>query len=453
MNDSHIDLVVTGLVLQDRDWVRRDVHVAGGRITAITEPAGEAVPAKRRIDTADAYLLPGMVDAHVHSLSHPGEGIAASTRSAAAGGVTTIVEMPFDLTGPINSTDRFAVKRELAESEAFVDVALLGTLAPDGGWRSAEALAQAGAVGFKVSLFDTDANRFPRITDAELRNVMAATAGAGRTVAVHAENNEIVQAMLAAERELNPFDPKAHVRSRPPVSETMGVLTALEIAYEQKAKLHLCHLSLPRSVDLVQWYKSQGLDVTLETCPHYLTFTEDDHDAQKGRLKINPPLRKGADREGMWERIASGAIDVVSSDHAPWPTEYKDHEGIFANHSGAPGVQTSMAVTLSAALGRGTDDFSAAVRSLTETPAERFGLAGTKGRIAVGYDADFAVFDPASGWDIDAADMYSNAGWTPYQGMTTSGRVTMTISRGTVVWNGSELLGELGRGVVVGASV
>lgn len=450
MNESRIDLVVTGLVQDGPEWIRKDIHVLNGRIHAIAD-TGTRVEAARRIDVKDAYVLPGMVDAHVHSLSHPGEGIAASTRSAAAGGVTTIVEMPFDLTGPINSTERFNVKRELAENEAFVDVALMGTLAPEGGWRSAEALAEAGAVGFKVSLFDTDKDRFPRITDAELRNVMAATAGAGRTVAVHAENNEIVQAMLAVERELNPFDPKAHVRSRPPVSETLGVLTALEVANEQNARLHLCHLSLPRSVDLVQWYKTQGLDVTLETCPHYLTFTEDDHDAQRGRLKINPPLRKGIDREGMWERIVSGSIDVVSSDHAPWPTDYKDREGIFANHSGAPGVQTSMAITLSGSLSRGREDFNAAVRSLTESPAQRFGLGDTKGRIAVGYDADFAIFDPDSGWDIDAGDMYSNAGWTPYQGMKTSGRVTTTISRGTVVWDGNELLGGRGRGEVVGA--
>ncbi|GAA4026417.1 allantoinase AllB [Arthrobacter methylotrophus] len=449
MNESRIDLVLTGRVQEGQGWVRKDVHVLNGRIHAIVD-TGTQVEASRWIDAKEGYVLPGMVDAHVHSLSHPGEGIAASTRSAAAGGVTTIVEMPFDLKGPINSTDRLNAKRELAESEAFVDVALMGTLAPDGGWRSAEALAEAGAVGFKVSLFDTDKDRFPRISDAELRNVMAATAGAERTVAVHAENNEIVQAMLAAERELNPFDPKAHVRSRPPVSETLGVLTALEVAHEQNARLHLCHLSLPRSVDLVEWYKNQGLDVTLETCPHYLTFTENDHDAQRGRLKINPPLRKESDRNGMWERIASGSIDVVSSDHAPWPAKYKDHEGIFANHSGAPGVQTSMAVTLSGALGRGQDDFNAAVRSLTEAPALRFGVGASKGRVAVGYDADFAVFDPASGWDIDAADMYSNAGWTPYQGMKTSGRVTMTISRGTVVWDGNELLGEAGRGQVVG---
>ena len=374
MNTAKLDLVVTGRVQRGEQWKRQDVHIAHGKITAITEPSATTA-AVRTLDVGDAYLIPGMVDAHVHSLSHPGEGVAASTRSAAAGGVTTIVEMPFDLDGPINTVERLKAKRELVEREAFVDVAMMGTLAPEGGWRAAEAISDAGAVGFKVSLFNTDAARFPRIDDAELRNVMAATGGAGRTVAVHAENNEIVQAMLALEKERNPFDPKAHVRSRPPVSETMGVLTALEIAFEQSARLHLCHLSLPRSVDLVNWYREQGLDVTLETCPHYLTFTEDDHDAQRGRLKINPPLRKAADRDGMWDRLAAGKIDVVSSDHAPWPTEYKDHEGIFANHSGAPGVQTSMAVTLSAALGRGPEAFNAAVASLTSAPAERFGWA------------------------------------------------------------------------------
>ena len=448
MNEERYDLVVTGLVQDGAGWDRQEIRIRNGRIAAIAQPS-KATEAAHRIDVGSAYLLPGMVDGHVHSLSHPGEGVAASTRSAAAGGVTTIVEMPFDLTGPINSIDRFNVKRDMVEEEALVDVAMLGTLAPEGGWRQAEAISEAGAAGFKVSLFDTDANRFPRIDDAELRNVMAATGGAGRTVAVHAENNEIVQAMLAIEKEQNPFDPRAHVRSRPPVSETMGVLTALEIANEQQAKLHLCHLSLPRSVDLVNWYRLQGLNVTLETCPHYLTFTEDDHDAHRGRLKINPPLRTDVDRDGMWERLTAGNIDVVSSDHAPWPAEYKDHEGIFANHSGAPGVQTSMAVVLSAAFERGMDAFASAIRSLTYAPAQRFGIGHRKGSLAVGFDADIAVFDPQSGWDIDASDMFSNAGWTPYQGMKTSGRVTMTVSRGTLVWDGSELLGQKGRGAVV----
>lgn len=448
MNTATLDLVVTGLVQRGGEWKRQDVHVLGGKITAITDPS-DSPRATRTVDVGDAYLVPGMVDAHVHSLSHPGEGVEASTRSAAAGGVTTIVEMPFDLTGPINTVDRIKTKRELVENEAFVDVAMMGTLAPEGGWRAAEKISEAGAVGFKVSLFNTDPHRFPRIDDAELRNVMAATGGAGRTVAVHAENNEIVQAMLAMERELNPYDPKAHVRSRPPVSETMGVLTALEIAFEQRAKLHLCHLSLPRSVDLVNWYRDQGLDVTLETCPHYLTFTEDDHDEQRGRLKINPPLRTASDRSGMWDRLAGGKIDVVSSDHAPWPTEYKDHEGIFANHSGAPGVQTSMAVTLSAALERGPEAFNAAVKSLTAVPAQRFGVGHVKGSIEVGFDADIAVFDPQAAWDIDAEDMFSNAGWTPYQGLKTSGRVTTTISRGSIVWDGTSLLGAPGRGSVV----
>lgn len=448
MNTVNLDLVVTGFVQRGDVWKRQEVHISNGKISAIADPS-ETTQAARKLDFGDAYLVPGMVDAHVHSLSHPGEGVSASTRSAAAGGVTTIVEMPFDLSGPINTAERMKLKRELVENEAFVDVAMMGTLAPEGGWRAAEAISNAGAVGFKVSLFNTDPARFPRIDDAELRNVMAATGGAGRTVAVHAENNEIVQAMLAIEKANNPFDPKAHVRSRPPVSETMGVLTALEIAFEQSAKLHLCHLSLPRSVDLVNWYRDQGLDVTLETCPHYLTFTEDDHDAQRGRLKINPPLRKAADRNGMWDRLSDGKIDVVSSDHAPWPTEYKDHEGIFANHSGAPGVQTSMAVTLSAALERSIEAFNAAVKSLTWAPAERFGVGHVKGRIDVGFDADIAVFDPCSPWDIDAGDMFSNAGWTPYQGMKTSGRVTTTISRGAIVWDGTELQGANDRGAVV----
>jgi allantoinase len=407
--------------------------------------------ATTRIDMGKAFLLPGVIDSHVHSLSHAGEGVQAATRSAAAGGVTTIVEMPFDSSGPINTVDRFKRKQDLVYDEAAVDVALLATLEPGGGWRRADDIVAAGATGFKVSLFNTDVRRFPRIDDAELLEVMAAVANTGKTLCTHAENNEIVQSLLAKERAENPTDAYAHSRSRPPIAETLGVLTALEVAAETGAALHVCHLSLPRSVDLVRWYQEQGADVTLETCPHYLTLTEQDFLEQHGQLKINPPLRTQDDQDALWSRLIDGSINIVSSDHAPWSKDMKSHDAIFDNHSGIPGVETLVSLTLGRALQLDAtlEAFGRAVDALTITPAQRFGLHHRKGRLAVGFDADLIAFstDPDDSSPIDEAALHSNAGWSPYHGRTPGGRVTLTMSRGTVVYDSSAgLTAKPGRG-------
>jgi allantoinase len=388
-----------------------------------------------------------MVDAHVHSLSHHGEGIAAATRAAAAGGVTTIVEMPYDKNGPIANTDRFARKFDLASEQAHIDVALLGTALPNGGWREVESLVEAGAAGFKVSIFHTDDTRFPRIPDGELLDVFTAIAAADATVCVHAENNEIIQHLIERYR-TEGDDPLAHVRSRPPVAETLGVLTVLEIGRAAGTRVHMCHTSLPRSVDLVNAWAADGADVTMETCPHYLLLDENDMRIQGTRLKINPPLRTPAAREGLWDRLEKGQIDVISSDHAPWPVEFKVHPNVFDNHSGAPGVQTIYPMVLAEAFRRGSASFDAAIRAMTINPARRYGLDRTKGAIASGYDADIVAFNPNTEWTVDVADMKSNAGWTPYDGFIVPGRVELTLSKGKVVYDG-ELRSHEGDGRVV----
>ncbi|MCR8669778.1 dihydroorotase family protein [Agrococcus sp. HG114] len=442
------DLVVSGRVRQaDGAYAPGSVWIAGGRIGAVT--AGAPTPAElqgaKHVDVGEAFVLPGAIDAHVHSYSHDGEGIETATRSAAAGGVTTIVEMPFDVTGPVKDADRVLAKRDIVAREAVTDVALLGTLWPGGGWRQTEAMAEAGVVGFKVSLYHTDTNRFPRVDDAELLDVMAATTAVGRTLCVHAENNEIVQHLQRVEQGSNPYDPLTHVRTRPPVSESLGVLTAMEIARDRGTKLHLCHMSIPRAAKLARWWNEDGADISLETCPHYLTFTADDMHEHGARLKINPPLRSAEHRDGLWAKIAAGMVDVISSDHAPWPLAKKEHQHILENASGTPGVETLVAVTLGGALQRDPDPaglFDQAVAGLTSGPAERFGLGARKGRIAEGYDADLMVFRPDATHAVDEAALHSNAGWSPYAGLRTGGYVEATFLRGKQIW--SSATGELG---------
>ncbi|MEO7125703.1 MAG: dihydroorotase family protein, partial [Nakamurella sp.] len=378
--------------------------------------------------------------------------IAAATSAAASGGVTTIIEMPFDGGGAINTLPRLEAKQELVTNEAVIDVALLGTLAPDGGWRHAAEMVAAGVVGFKVSLFLTDPVRFPRINDLELQSVMAAVGETGVTLCTHAENNEIIKGLLADPVSQKSLDPLIHSRTRPPVSEALGVLTALETAATQGHALHVCHLSLPHCVDLVNWYRTQGSDVTLEVCPHYLVFTEQNMLSQRGRLKINPPLRTPADREGLWQQLACGQINIISSDHAPWPTELKDHDTILDNHSGVPGVETLVTVTLSEALRRDPSRalLDQAIDALTINPARRYGIDDRKGSLTPGKDADVIVFDPSRPGTIDGSALHSNAGWSPYDGFAHTGVVTHTFSRGRLAFSVDKgLLAHPGDGQLV----
>ncbi|MCP3804981.1 amidohydrolase family protein [Allokutzneria sp. A3M-2-11 16] len=444
------DTVIAGVVHTAKgSFERGAVFIRDGVITEVRTGALSDTGSARLIDVGESYVLPGVVDAHVHSYSHAGEGLRASTSAAAAGGVTTIVEMPFDATGPINNVERLKAKLHKVADEAVVDVALLGTLEPGGGWRRAEELVGAGVVGFKVSLFDTDPIRFPRITDAELLDVMKAVADNGSTLCTHAENNEIIKALLADERRRTSTDPRVHAATRPPVSETLGVLTAMEIAAHQGTALHLCHLSLGRSTELVSWYQGQGVDITFETCPHYLLLTEEDMVAAGGRLKINPPLREATNQEAMWRAVTTGLATVISSDHAPWPADLKDHERILDNHSGVPGTETMVATTLGACLRRygAGPELARTVEALTSAPADRYGIGHRKGKLAPGYDADVTVLTPTEDWRIDGSALHSNAGWSPYNEHLPGARVTLTVSRGDVVWDAAAgLTAAPGRG-------
>lgn len=430
------------LKFPDGQWRRGQLNIAGEKISGIhaVDQQDRISQNVRTVDVGDAFVLPGAVDAHVHSLSHQNEGISAATAAAAAGGVSTIVEMPFDYSGPINNLDRLWAKQNLVNNEAYVDVALLGTLDPQSRGKEAERLTDGGVVGFKASLFDTDSFRFPRTSDFQLLEVLAATRDVGRTLCVHVENNEVINGRLQEERAQGSIDPQSHTRSRPPVSESLGVLTAMEIAADTQSRLHLCHLSLPRSVDLVSWYRGQGADITLETCPHYLTFVQDDLDEQGGHLKINPPLRTSEDRDGLWARLANGDIPVISSDHAPWPAKLKEHDVMLDNKSGAPGVQNVVSLSLGGALRRDTTMrlFDQVVQALTYAPAERYGLDGRKGSLEPGKDADVMVFERLDDAAIELEHQYSNAGWTPYNGVRPGGRITHTFVRGALAYTASD---------------
>jgi allantoinase len=419
-------LVLPGLAPQ-----RGCLTIRDGRIAAIGEPSTwepEGV-----LDFGDALVLPGAVDVHVHTRSAPAEGIEACTRAAAAGGVTTIVDMPYDAQGPVQTPVGFAAKIADVEREAHVDVALWATVPPRGAIEHVEALVAAGAAAFKLSTFETDPERFPRIPDGQLLAAFARIAAVGGLAGVHAENDEIVRAGIEAERSAgNGGDPLAHARSRPPVAEHEAIARCLELARATGVRLHVCHISTPRGVALVRAARASGVDVSAESCPHYLLLDESELARRGGEAKINPPLRERA--------LPLRDIDVVASDHVGWPVERKHGEDIFALASGAPGVELIVPLIADAFGPR------AVARHLGEQPARRFGLWPRKGNLLPGADADIVVLDPASEWEVDPAALVTPAGWSPYAGRRLRTRVVAAFSRGVQIWDGSAVTAPAGHG-------
>ncbi len=444
------DMVIKGnAVLPDKVVYNAAIAIKDGKIADILETHGELAGVKV-VDAANCLILPGAIDAHVHCFSSLDEGFTTAGRAAAAGGVTTIIEMPYDATGMVASEELFVQKIERLERESIVDTALLATIYKENGLDEIPKLARAGACGFKVSMFNTDSFRFPRIDEGQLLEAFAVIAETGCPVGVHCENDEIVRASIRKFERQGTQDPRAHCWSRPKVAESTAALTVMELAHYTGVKLHLYHSTFPRVFELVSCYRARGTRVTAETCTHYLTLSEDDMLRLQAKAKINPPLRSKQDVEALWQLLATGAIDMVTSDHAPWTADKKAHADIFQNASGAPGVENLLPMMYSEGVAAGRITVLDLVRVLSENPAATFGLDYCKGKIATGMDADLVILDPNEAYRLDETALQSSAGWSPYNGWEMRGKITQTYVRGKLVYAG-EVVGEAGDGRFVRA--
>lgn len=444
-----LDLVVRGrFALPGGRIEDGEIGIAQGRIAALGAP-GE-LHGEERIDVPAAQLvLPGHVDAHVHTGSAPGEGVARATATAAAGGATTIIDMPYDDPEPVNNLARFEAKVAAVDAEALVDVALYATVAPSGGLGEIAPLHAAGAAAFKVSTFETHPLRFPRVPDGELLLAMAICAELGALVCFHPENDDIVRRLsekLAAEGR---SDPMAHADARPPVAESEAIGRALELGLATGCRTHLCHVSLERGFALVGRALADGVDASAETCTHYLVMDEDDLRRLGGRGKINPPLRPRAQQDALWRLLDAGHIGQVTSDHVGWARELKDTPDIFAARSGVPGLELTLPLLFSEGVMRRGVPLGTLLYALCEGPAARYGLAPRKGAIAPGADADLVIFDPDERWRIDERALICHAGWSPYHGRDVTGRVKQVLVRGSTVFAGGEVRAREGSGRVV----
>jgi allantoinase len=443
-----LDLLIKGDLVSN-DCVRHNgaVGVADGKVAGLYASPSAAPAAKETVDAQGCLIYPGMVDAHVHCHSNQAETIELATQAAAAGGVTTILDMPYDIGAPVNTAEVFRAKVNLIRQVSRVDVAMLATLRKRAEPAEVEPLVREGACGFKMSVYETDPDRFPRIDDDVLWQLLPEIARWKVPVGFHAEIDLIIEDLMARAKRAGRVAPLDHYHTRPPASETLAVLKLLELAYWTKVKLHVFHASQPRSVELVEWFRAQGVDVSAETCPHYLLLdAATDLPRAKGLAKINPSIQMQTEREGLWAHVLAGRIDFIASDHAPWLLDRKQKENIFENTSGAPGLETSLPLMHDALVVKRSQDPSVVARLLCGNPAKRFGLGSRKGRIALGADADFAILDPRQRYTVDAKRSYSSAKWSPYDGWTTQGLLIRTILRGRTIFDGETVVAQGGSG-------
>jgi allantoinase len=443
---SDYDLVLCGtIVLPDRVMEAGFVAVRDGKVGLVG--AGPPPAARETHRLGDALILPGAIDAQVHSDSQLGqEGFDWSTRAAAAGGVTTIVDMPYDEAGLVCSASAVADKARRAGADARVDFALYGTIDPEEGAARIAEQAEAGVCAFKFSTFHTHARRFPRIPPLLLEECFAAVARTGLTAGVHNEDDELVRTAIEKVVAAGVTDYRAHAMSRPPLSELLASLQVYETGALTGCPAHVVHCSLGRGYEIAASYRAQGFDATIECCIHYLVLDEE-NDARRlgGKAKINPPVRPRAEVEKLWRHVAAGNVTLVSTDHVSWSEDRKTDPDMLKNASGVPGLEAMVPLFVKGALERGVP-LSWAARLMAANPARHFRLDHRKGALEPGKDADITVLLARPKVYDAAASGHNVVGWSPYNGIELPWTVGLTYLRGALAFDGTSVLSAPGSG-------
>ena len=429
MTNGELDLVVRARrAIVGGAEVPATVAVRGGSIVAVEEydasPAG--APVVQLAD--DEVLLPGLVDSHVH-VNDPGrtdwEGFTTATRAAAAGGVTTIVDMPLNSIPPTVDLDALALKRKTAQGQCFVDVGFWGGAVP-GNVPQLRPLHDAGVFGFKCFLLHSGVDEFPPLDDTQLADAMREIAGFDGLLIVHAEDADaIAHAPDAHGRHYRDF-----LASRPRDAENEAVAKVVALARETGCRVHILHVSSSEALPLIAAARADGVRVTAETCPHYLTFTAEEIPDGATAFKCCPPIREAANRDALWDGLRDGILDIVVSDHSPSTVDLKalDSGDFGSAWGGISSLQLGLPAVWTEARARG---FSLAdvARWMCSGPARFVGLP-RKGSLASGCEANFVVFAPEDSFAVDVQALQHKNPLTPYDGRTLLGVVRSTWLRG-----------------------
>ena len=415
-----------------------DLGIRDGQIAAIVEYG--TLPMAIELG-ADVVLLPGLVDTHVH-VNEPGrtewEGFATATRAAAAGGVTTIVDMPLNSIPPTVEVAALAVKQKAARDQAYVDVGFWGGAVP-GNVPALKGLHEAGVFGFKCFLLHSGVDEFPPLDAAGVEAAMRELATFDGLLIVHAEDaSTIDHAPVPDGRSYASF-----LASRPPEAEDRAIARVIELARSTGARVHILHLASASALPLLAAARADGVRITAETCPHYLTFAAEEIPDGATQYKCCPPIRTAANREALWQGLAEGTIDGIGSDHSPCPPALKrlDTGDFGAAWGGIASLQLGLSAIWTGARSRG-HSLADVVRWLAVRPADVAGFRH-KGRIELGYDADFCAFGVEDSFVVEAAQLLHKHPITPYDGRRLAGRVQRTWLRGMEITESDEPRGRL----------
>lgn len=441
-----VDLVIRGhRVLTEHGIGPAAVHISRGYISSIS--IFEDVPSGAELIDADpeSIVMPGLVDTHVH-VNEPGrtnwEGFESATRAAAAGGVTTIVDMPLNSIPATTTLEAFEEKKEAALGKLHVDTAFWGGVVP-GNTNEFEKLWNAGVVGFKCFLIHSGVDEFPNVTEADLQVAMPELARLGAPLIVHAELPGPVEACCQSIDGAPSRSYQTFLKSRLREAENEAVALMIRLCRETGCRVHIVHQSSAGALPMLRKAKQFGLPITVETCPHYLHFAAEDIPEGATELKCCPPIRERGNREQLWEALRDGTIDFVVSDHSPCPPAMKLPEsGDFMNAwGGISSLQLRLPLLWTDASARGftIEDLT---RWLSLEPARQVGLQTFKGAIKEGSDADIVIWNPDRQFKVEVSALHHRHKLTPYNGEVLSGVVEKTFVRGQMVYDDGSFIGS-----------
>lgn len=445
------DLVIkNGLIVTPSATLRAGVAIKDERIVAVGEEA--SLPSGARVIDADGlHVLPGVIDSHVH-FREPGytykEDFATGTAAAACGGVTLALEMP-NTNPPTATREALELKKRLAAEKAYVDYGLYGLVVQEN-LDQLLPMIEGGAIGFKCYMGET-VGQIPAPDDGVLLEALELLGRRGYRVAVHAENNAIMQHLIRRLKARGRTDPLAHVDSRPEICAIEAVSRAIHLAEWARARLHICHEGCRDVLPIIRAAKARGVDVTCETAPHYLLLTAEEMERLGTVMKMNPPIRYRGHQQALWEGLKTGVIDMIATDHSPHAPEEKQKASVWEAISGFPGVETALPLMLTEVNG-GRLTLNDYVRWASENPARAWGLYPRKGAVTVGADADLVLVDMSRESVIRAEALHSKSKLTPFDGAKVKGVPVCTIVRGQVVMRDGEVVGRPGWGRLTTAS-
>jgi len=447
-------LIRAGTIVTEHGMMKGSILVEKGKVSSVSR-SQDALRADEEIDASGLYVLPGLIDTHVH-FRDPGmtqkEDFETGTKSAAKGGVTTVFDMP--TTQPVvTSRQLLTEKLKLIQPKAMVDFALYGG-AGTGNLPELAEMAEAGAIAFKTYMVAPPSQRTQEyagsfVTDAtSLYRVMTQVKPTGKILCVHAEHDNTIQYLTAQLQVQGRRDASAHSESRPQFTEALAVSEALMISRALGARLHLLHISTREAVDLLRFWKGNDAAVTAETCPHYLLLTKEALKTHGPNAKFNPPPRDKIDNDALWAGVADRTIDMIVSDHAPHSKQEKDEgrEDIWKAPPGTPGVETRLPLLLTE-VARKRLTLEDLVRLCSTNAAKIFGIYPVKGEIAEGSDADFALVDLDREWTLKLDELETKAKETfLFDGWKVRGRCVATYLRGKLIMKDGQIVGTPGEG-------